>query len=147
MCWACVLLEHPAEVCDDSRKSFLFRDGTTRWLAMCFEGDDSILCCCPGIEEKSEFYATILETWKRYGFNMELFIRKPGEAALFTGWKFGVGGDGVIHCGMPDLRRFFCGSAPTTGRGGVLTRRRDQPKGHIFLKLSKPQFSLDFFVG
>ena len=83
-------------------------DGVCRWLAMAFEGDDSILCCCPGITDQDQFYKMILGTWKRYGFNMEMFIRKPGDTALFTGWKFGVNGDGAIGCGMPDIERKHC---------------------------------------
>ena len=83
-------------------------DGVCRWLAMAFEGDDSILCCCPGITDQDQLYKMILGTWKRYGFNMELFIRKPGDTALFTGWKFGVSGDSTIGYGMPDIERKHC---------------------------------------
>lgn len=93
--------------------------GITRRILMCFEGDDSILAITgPAITEAQRL--VLEERWAKLGHRPKLFVRRPGEAAEFCGYKFIVDEYGLVDGSeCPDLPRMMSNAPYTTCRAAV----------------------------
>lgn len=105
VCWHCAIFEKPELFLDPDVRYGTDHAGTLRWIASAFEGDDSILSTTPKIKEEDELYESIMQRWKRFGFNMKIFIRD--KRALFTGYYMAIDGDGPTGILMPEVDRCF----------------------------------------
>jgi hypothetical protein len=80
--------------------------GRERNALFCFEGDDSILAVTGSFTQDE--IDKLTSRWKALGHRPKLFLRKPGDAAEFCGWKFLVDEYGLKADGFTvDVPRQF----------------------------------------
>jgi len=84
-------------------------DGLVRWVKFMLEGDDSALSFQypgdPSLNMTPQFEARLFQRWTKLGHRPKLYVRKPGDVAEFTGWKFVVDEHGLTDRCAPDLKR------------------------------------------
>lgn len=120
MMWCCSTFRDPQPFLDPGRRNGIDVAGTHRWFFGAYEGDDSLICTKPRLEEGAKDTQLIKSFWERAGFNMK-FVHQE-RRATFVGYHVAVKDGRATGTICPELPRAFTKTASCSADAKIALR-------------------------
>lgn len=120
MMWSCSVYRDPGQFLKSSRRNGIDVTGKMRWMFGAYEGDDSLVCTSPRLEEDAADTRQIKDFWVRAGFNMK-FVHQE-KRATFVGYHVQVENGRATGLVCPELPRAFTKSASCSADAKIALR-------------------------